>query len=207
MSLEYSSYVNLLGNVCLNIAFVLYLIVYIPQILHNKQANNLSGLSLWLHFLLYISYFLDVLYAFASNLPWQYKIVSIASIIPIVIQHLQLLKYFQKRDLLLLERTSFIFFILSIIATLYIFNQIMHNELSIRHIIFIGITSRIAGLIYFIPQILKNKSIKSTKGISAHFIYLSFFLVILDSISAWCLNWGWILKISSPLVVFLIFII
>ena len=83
-----------IGAISLNLSFYIYLIVYIPQVLHNKNIAHIKELSVWLHGLLFISCYADLIYGFSSGLPWQYKVVSIVCTVLVSIQHIQLTQYF-----------------------------------------------------------------------------------------------------------------
>lgn len=81
----------------LNLSFVLYLCVYLPQIIHNRKPYHLSNLSIGMHCILYASYCLDLIYGFSSDLQWQYKTVSVVGLTLLSIQHLQI-TYHQLRQ-------------------------------------------------------------------------------------------------------------
>ncbi len=188
----------MIGEISLNISFVFYLLVYLPQILHNRQSNHLSNLSMGMHFILYTSYCLDLFYGFSSDLQWQYKTVSIVSLTLLVIQHIQLTCHYQAQK----KRGWFNFNVLFILTTgasivyFFIVNQARLSEQTTQTL---GYLSRAGFLIYTLPQIMKNRALKSTHAISIKFIYLSLLLSVLDMTSAWCLNWGWPNKLGSPL--------
>lgn len=196
----------LIGNVSLNSSFVLYLIVYIPQILHNRKTANIAELSLWLHSLLYVSYLFDLFYGFATHLPWQYKTVSIIGLSLVTVQHLQLIKFFISHQRHLLLKLSYIFLILNCIAMYYFF-VISRGALESSTALYFGSIARGCGLLYCLPQILKNKRTKSAKAISLYFVYLNFTLAFLDTISSWCLDWGWPNKLAAPVSMTLMMVI
>ena len=187
-----------LGHISLNIAFILYLIVYIPQIIHNQKVTNIAQLSLGLHFLLFSSYFFDLFYGFSSHLPWQDKTVSIVGLLLVTVQHLQLIKFFICKRLVLFAKVSCALLLLSIVGTYYFF--IMKDDmLDENTTLIMGTFARICGLIYCIPQIVKNKQSKSSDAINIQFIYLNLVLALLDTTSSWCLNWGWPNKLAAPM--------
>jgi hypothetical protein len=194
------------GNFSLNISLVLYFIVYIPQIIHNQKANNIAGLSLWLHGLLYFSYLFDVLYGFASSLPLQYKIVSIAGLLLVIIQHIQLLRYFIHQKSYRLVKIGILFFLASFMILYIFFNILSVSYFSLQTVLIFGAIAQVCGLIYCMPQIVKNKYVKSTRAISMYFVYLNLFIAILDTTSAWCLNWGWPNKFAAPVNIFFMLI-
>ena len=186
-----------IGNISLNISFVLYLIVYIPQIIHNQKVANIAQLSFGLHLLLFSSYFFDLLYGFASRLPWQYKTVSSVGLLLVTVQHIQLIKFFINRQLLLHVALSIFLIILNCMAIYYFF-IFKNSVLDDGDIFMVGIIARICGLIYCFPQMIKNGISKSANAISVKYIYLNLVLALLDTCSSWCLNWGWPNKLAAP---------
>ena len=197
-----------IGYLSLNISFVVYMIVYIPQIIHNRNSQNIANLSIWLHLSLYSCYFLDLLYGFASNFPWQYKTISMIGVILISIQHLQFLKFSKKKHSALLFNAGVVLFIVSFVGIFYFFVMRIGNILDKNSILFLGIVSQSCGLVYSIPQIIKNKTTQSANAISLYFVYLNLLLAILDTTSSWCLNWGWPIKCIAPIdIVFMLIIL
>ena len=188
---------SLIGSISLNISFILYLILYIPQIVHNRKSTNIAQLSLSLHLFLYSSYFFDLCYGFSSHLPWQYKTVSIIGLLLVGIQHIQLMRFFIINRYTLLARLSGIFLVLNFIAIYYFF-EIKNGVLAPQTTLLFGTIARVSGLIYCLPQILKNKVSKSANALSLHFLYLNLTLALLDTISSWCLDWGWPNKLAAP---------
>lgn len=195
-----------IGAMSLNISFVLYLVVYLPQIIHNRTPGHIADLSPSMHLILYISYCLDLFYGFSSQLQWQYKTVSIISLSLLFIQHAQLSRHY------LLERKwsalkfNLLFMVGTGILILYFFVW-QQAKLPTMATQITGYIARLGFLIYILPQIIKNRTLKSTRALSIKFIYLSLTLSFLDMISAWCLNWGWPNKLGSPITISLLLII
>lgn len=195
----------MIGAISLNISFVFYLLVYLPQILHNRNSRHISSLSMGMHFILYSSYCLDLFYGFSSDLQWQYKTVSVVSLTLLVIQHLQITGHYQAQKKWLLFNFNLIFILTAGASIIYFFivNQANLSEQTTQTI---GYMSRAGFLIYTLPQIMKNRALKSASAISIKFIYLSLTLSVLDMTSAWCLDWGWPNKLGSPLTMSLMLI-
>ena len=189
--------ISTIGNISLNISFVLYLIVYVPQIIHNQTSKNIAQLSLGLHFLLYISYSLDLCYGFSNHLPWQYKTVSVIGLLLVLVQQLQLIQFFVRQRFFFLVNASGLFLLLNCLTTTYFF-IVKHGVVDYQTTFMIGSIARLCGLMYCVPQLIKNKMSKSANAISLHFIYLNLFVALLDTISSWCLDWGWPNKLSAP---------
>ena len=187
-----------IGTISLNISFVLYLLVYIPQIIHNQKVTNLAQLSLSLHFLLFLSYSFDLFYGFSSHLPWQYKTVSTVGLSLVMVQHVQLIKFFSDRQFLFLKKICISILLLNFIGIYYFF-IVKQSVLNTNNTLLVGIVARICGLIYCFPQIIKNKISKSANAISLKFIYLNLVVALLDTLSSWSLDWGWPNKLAAPM--------
>lgn len=193
------STLEILGNISLNLCSFLYLILLIPQVIHNRKAENIAGLSLWLHFLLYISYSTDMVYGIADDMPLQYRIVSLVGLLLVMAQHIQLVKFHIQKRYFILIKLGITFIILHAFLYYYFFSKLASNSVSNDTVLFLGVVARICEIIYCVPQIFKNRITKSAGAVSKHFIYLNLLLAILDTISAWCLNWDWPNKLVAPL--------
>lgn len=195
-----------MGMTSLNISFVLYLVVYLPQIFHNRNTHYLAGLSLNMHYILCLSYCLDLFYGFSNHLQWQYKMVSVVSLSVLSFQHLQITHYFwlQKKKIPLY--CNLLLLLVAACSIVYFF-IIQKASLTSSATQIIGYLSRTGFLMYTIPQIIKNRAIKSADSLSLKFIYLSMSLSLLDMISAWCLDWGWPNKLAAPIMVCLMLIL
>ena len=189
-----------IGTLCLNVAFVLYLVVYLPQIIHNQKSKDFVNLSLKMHFLFYVAYLLDLFYGYACNLPWQYKTVSIVGLTVLSIQHLQITHYFSKLQKTLSMYLNLLFLFAITLSIVYFFS-ISPSAYPETTVFLIGCISRVCFLLYTVPQIIKNKQLKSVSALSIQFVYLNLTLAVLDLIAAWCLNWGWPNKLGSPIMV------
>jgi hypothetical protein len=187
-----------IGMISLNLSFVLYLIVYIPQILHNRDQVHLQNLSSGMHGLLFIGLFLDLFYGFSNDFQWQYKTVSIVSLSVLGIQHLQLthLMWQQKQ---LKKLISFLCVLtLSALILVHFFTH-LHHHVSQPLTLMMGYISRTCCLLYALPQILKNTKLSHRSSISPSYILINMVLIFLDTVSSWCLDWGWPNKLSTPI--------
>jgi uncharacterized protein with PQ loop repeat len=194
--------ITTIGTISLNIAFILYLGIYLPQILHNRNQSNLKQLSLNTHYLLYLGYVLDLMYGFTLHLPWQYKTVSIVGLSLLLLQHLQIIQssWLQKNSHALANHVLCLLVTFFIVLYFFIHKQMIFSETTTLGL---GFVSRICFLLYLLPQVIKNRISKSCNALSLLFIYLNLGLSILDMIAAWCLNWGWPNKLASPFSVIL----
>jgi len=195
-----------LGNFTLNLAFVLYLFVYVPQIRHNNNKQHLAELNISLHCILMVSFVLDLIYALLTPLPWQYSMVAIFSLSTLSLQHLQLLRIVQQRSQILLLSVLSLF-LFSFIIILFFFYYRETITYSSKMIILIGWISRIGFLSYTLPQIIQNYRLRSATALSTMFLILSFILSLLDFTSAWCLNWGWPNKLGALFTITLTFVL
>jgi len=196
---------SIIGTISLNISFVFYLLVYLPQIVHNRKFSHISNLSMGMHLILYTSYCLDLFYGFSSDLQWQYKTVSIVSLTLLVIQYIQLICHYKAQKKWWLFNINLLF-ILTTAASIVYFFIVNTANFSGQTIQTLGYMSRAGFLIYTLPQIMKNWALKSAHAISIKFIHLSLILSMLDMTSAWCLDWGWPNKLGSPLTMSLMLI-
>ena len=195
-----------IGAWSLNISFVLYLIVYVPQVIHNHKAKHLQDLSLMMHFNLYIGYFLDLLYGVSMNLQWQYKTVSVVGLSLLILQHLQLTRYAWQQHNNFRVYVNCLILLVSIIILSYFFLY-MSPIASQTVIAMIGYTSRVCFISYIIPQLIKNHRLKSAQSISQMFVILNLILATLDLLSSWCLHWGWPNQLGAPIMIILTFIL
>ncbi len=185
-----------LGQISLNLSFLIYMFLYLPQIIHNQKQDSLDGLSIGMHITLYLAYFLDLIYGFGTQLPWQYLTVSSIGWLLLNVQHVQLIRYFRQTSYWV-GQIVFCFLLLSLSALLVY--SISQSPFSNLIILYCGYLSQIGFVIAFVPQILKSQRLKSAQSINVIFILLNFLLVALDCISAWQLGWGWPNKLGPLL--------
>ena len=179
----------------------------IPQIIHNQKSRHIGGLSLWLHFLLYVSYSFDMVYGIADQMPLQYRMVSVVGLCLVMMQHIQLLKFHVLRRSYLLVKLGFLFLVTHAVLYYVFFSKLNTTGFSANSILLLGIVARGCEIIYCVPQIFKNRISRSASAVSRHFIYLSLFVAVLETLSAWCLDWEWPNKVVAPLSMLVMFII
>lgn len=191
--------IKLISTVTLNASLILYFCFYIPQIIHNRALDHIKNFSIIMHLFMYVAYLSDLVYGFSLHLPWQYRAVSIVGLTLIILQHLQLIRYF----CLVRHWIRVYAFLLGLFTTLVFllyFLQSYQELLSTKTSLFFGALSQLCFLLYNLPQLLKNYALKSTVAMSTTFIYLNLLLSLFDTISAWCLNWGWPNQLGSPFI-------
>lgn len=198
---------NFLGNVSLNLSSFLYLILLIPQLIHNRKGKNISGLSIWLHFILFTSYLFDLIYGIADEMPLQYRVVSVVGLFLVMTQHFQLLSFQIKNKYYFLIKIGMFFIFSHVILTYYLFSKLLSVGLTHETILILGIISRVCEIIYCLPQIYKNWRAKSARAISLHFVFLNILLAILDTVAAWCLDWELPNKVIGPINIMIMFLI
>ncbi len=187
----------MLGAMALNCTFIVYVGVYLPQILHNRAEDHIVNLSPSMHLLLYAGYLFDLLYGFSQGLPWQYKTVSVVGLTLMLVQHLQLTRSLIKRRK---QRLVYLYWLVlagSMLAIVYFFT-VIGGLLALKTSLALGYLSRLCFLLYTLPQIIKNNALKLANALSVSYLYLSLLLTVLDMIAAWCLHWGWPNKLGDP---------
>lgn len=180
---------HILGELSLSISTFVYLFWLLPQIWHNFKRQSTLGLSQSLHAILFIGYCFDLIYGFGLHMQWQYRLVTILGLFGLCLQHLQIAWYssidqLQKNNFVLLTLFLFILLSFAIITVLFIKHSLPFYNMA-------GLIDSASSLTYILPQIWFNFRLRSTKGISILFVYLSIFIASCDFNSAICLNWNW----------------
>jgi hypothetical protein len=185
-----------IGYITLNISFVCYLSLLVPQLIHNWKYRSTQHLSLSMHYVMTACYILDFLYGMGRDMQWQYKTVTIVGTLCLAIQHIQIYQYSAFN---VQQRRRYIFYtglLLSLLTgSIY---GLVALELPSTVWIWAGGAAQAGALIFVIPQIIKNHTIQSTAGINLYFVLLLIFLSICDSISAWSLGWDWPSRYGAP---------
>lgn len=179
------------GYLTLNISFFLYLIFFCPQLIHNLKQKNLRELSLLMHFILCIATIADLIYGFGRDMQWQYRIVTIVSLIGLTIQHLQICYAIRNWQTLIM---SFVLGSALMFSIFSVYFKFLPKELAIVA----GGIAQVGIFIFTLPQIIKNYRDNTAIGVSIYFVFLTVILDVLDTISAWTLNWDWPSKVGSP---------
>jgi PQ loop repeat. len=177
-----------IGEVTLNISFVLYFVFYLPQLWVNFRYKKITELSLGFHALLLIGATADLYYGFGRIHQWQYICVSVILFVCLVVQHVHLIMHVNK-----FENGVSVLVVLSlvIIAMLYgLFHALNNSDKLVNLFVWMGWVERIAYWLYSFPQLKKNYDNKSAACISPIFIIIAVVTSLCDSISAWTLSWG-----------------
>jgi uncharacterized protein with PQ loop repeat len=192
---------NLIGNIALNISFIVYLVLYLPQVIHNLRRKSTNGLSFLMHALLVIGYIADMMYGFGRHMQLQYRLVSVIGLICLGFQHFQI-GYYQKPTANYIIATVLLLGFLG-----YALYAIIGPALPAHEYINAGYIAWAVGVVYTLPQVWKNYRFSSALGVSLLFIIFDIISSSCDSISAWCLNWDLPSKIGSPIEVALGFVL
>lgn len=177
-----------IGETSLNISFLLYLFLYVPQFIRNIRYKRLQDMSLGFHALLLIASTADFYYGFGRIHQWQYRFVTLLMFALVFAQHIQLFYY---RKYFKYGITKLILLTLFIISMFTFLIPTLHNPARWMFLfIWMGWLERICDWSYCIPQFFKNRHIACADAISPTFLVLAILTPICDSISAWCFHWG-----------------
>lgn len=176
--------IHIIGELTLNLSFALYIIFYLPQLIHNLHRKKTNELSFAFHAMLMIAATADLYYGFGRIQQWQYRAVSVLMFACLLAQHIHL--YFTRQEKWQLNLLSLT--ILIMLIGLFI----TFNDKHINPMIFIimGWVERSCYWFYAVPQIFKNRHLRSAASISPWFIGIGLITGICDTTSAWIFNWG-----------------
>ena len=179
---------QIVGEVALNIATILYTFFYLPQLIHNIRYKKYANLSMGFHALLLLAVTADLFYGFGRIGQWQYRFVSVVMFTCIMIQHIQLysvVNRFRYGHFQLGLLTVIMVAMLSWLA-ISLYYQSMHKTLFVM----MGWVTRIGYWFYVIPQFIKNRQLGHADAISPWFLLIAVVVAICDTISAWIFMWG-----------------
>lgn len=175
-----------LGHWFLNISFFLYLILYLPQLIHNTKKPTFRHMSSISHYMLLQAYSCDLFYALSQEMPWQYLTVSCFGTLYLLIQHCQWLRFNIKNDYSKNKQMNLIgLIIIGWPAWLWFWFQDANWQIQFQIWL-----SKTLFILHFLPQILKNQQKHNNiDAISTKYLGLSISLNFTDLISAYCLRW------------------
>ena len=185
---------SMIGNITLNISFVLYLTLCIPQTVHNLIHKNTSGLSLLMYLIFCTSWIADLMYGFGNHMQWQYRMVTLTGLFFLSIQFVQLGMYRKityRYFLLGLYLLSFLIFSITAVSV-FAMSRVFYDAM--------GVVAEVSGFLYMLPQIYKNFKIKSVESLSLFFILIDVISSFCDSITAWTLHWDYPSRFGEPFV-------
>ncbi|MBK2259322.1 PQ-loop domain-containing transporter [Francisella philomiragia] len=162
--MELSTNTQELSELILNISLVIFLIQFIPQVVHNsKNKEALNNISMFTQFSLLIFTLCCIVQIVGLNLDWRFLVIAMGCLIGITIQQLQI-SFNNKR---MPEVINLVFVMLITIAILAI---------RYKPNIMYTITTILAVLIcfiYWLPQTYKNHKQKLFTGYCSPFIILA----------------------------------
>jgi uncharacterized protein with PQ loop repeat len=171
-----------LGHITLNISLMIYLILFLPQTVHNQIYHKTKHISLWTHSLMILAISLDLIYAIGSFINWQYILVDSVLLIFLVIQQFQILNDDRCYKIYLhsIVVIAYMCVVMYIIACVNIYND---------KIEILGYISGIIYTVYWLPQLYKNFMTKSANGFGIIYLILTMVVLMCDLVSAVSLNW------------------
>ena len=172
-----------IGQATLSISLIIYIVQYVPQLIHNSLSNKTSQISLNTQLLIVIAASCDLAYGFGYNLQWQYKLVSILGLIYLIIQQMQIIS--QNSTGLLTRIYTILAFILIITSVTYTIYNIKNDYILDT----IGYIETSCYIVYWLPQIIKNFITKQADGFSKVFLIITLIGAMLDLLSAIFLHW------------------
>jgi len=186
-----------IGHISLNISTLIYFIWFVPQLILNFKRKTTSGLSIWMHAILFLGYLADLMYGFGQHLPIQYRLVTMVGLVSLCLEHYQFGRYGlkQHRDKLVYTGLTVFFSILFIFVIINLFIDTHSNA----YYNVAGFVSSFCWFAFVWPQVIKNFKHKSTRGLSTKFVALAVATGVLDTITAYALNWPLPSKISAPI--------
>jgi uncharacterized protein with PQ loop repeat len=173
---------HFVGQLALNVAFILYLLHYLPQLHHNRDRLNLQSVSLHFHGLLLISYLCDLGYGFGMGLPWQYVTISSMGTLCLLIQHVQL--FFIHKTNRTYQLYTVIGFSLSVLVVL----ELLYSQ-SRMAFLTLGSISQASAIVFLIPAIIDNARRKESKSLHIGYLSMNLSCYASNFIAAYALNW------------------
>lgn len=191
----------LIGNVALDISTAMYLSYYIPQLWHNRQVHNLRELSIQFHLILLLAYITDLIYGFGMSMPWQYRLVSAVGTCYLIFQHIQLWRlYYQDRRF-----QGLTIGVIAIVMTSFVL--IVSVKLPVNVYLGLEYFSQLFGIVYTLPQLIRNFNLSSADSLSIFFILMNLVSAVCDNLSSWLLAWPLPNKIGAGIRVLLVVVL
>ena len=194
-----------IAAIALNLSMFFYFIMYVPQLWRNLSTRNLCDMSLGFHVLLFIAATADLYYGFGRIVQWQYQAVSILMWAYLLIQHIQLYRFHYKQRNLssrtLVQMHHLTYIIGGMVLGLY-FCLHFNTKGTVLYIV-MGWIERISYWLYAVPQLYKNKCLKTAYAISPWFMAMTIFTAGCDTISAWSYQWGSPSLYGAPIAILL----
>lgn len=176
-----------IGNITLNISFVIYLVQFVPQIIHNtRNKDAIDNISMLTQFGMLTVVLCNVVQAVGFDLNWQYLVIALIYLVGITIQQLQI-SFHKKRMPKVINLIFAMLFAIAILA--------MRSDSKLTFEI-AGIISLLIHFLYWLPQIYKNYKQQTFIGYGDLFIILAWLGIICDLCSSFLLGWPIIVKLN-----------
>ena len=188
---------EILGNITLNISLVIYLVCFVPQIIHNQIKHKTSEISLVTHYLMITANTMDLIYAVGLDMPWQYILVDVTLLFFLIIQQFQLLN--DKTCFKIFAQTTQVMTFITAMVLLAFF-EILSN----KQLLLLGSISAVIYNLYWLPQIIKNFRNKNAEGFSVVYLSILLFTTVCDVVSGITLSWPIPSVLCSVALIFLI---
>ena len=184
-----------LAHLTLQISFVLYLSMILSQVVHNLRRRSTAGLSWIMHVLILSSYICDMGYGLGTAMPWQYYSIAIIGTSMLILQQFQFW-YFRPSG----APRSYVLVTLGAIALLAtIVSCLMNPAAHQPFFTLLGFIAVVGWNLADLPQLIVNRRLRSTQGLSPLFILFGIFGMSCDIVSAYGLNWGLPNKVGAPI--------
>ena len=177
--------IHLIGHIALNIASMLYMVTYLPQLWHNHQQPHLDSMNFGFHAMLLLGTTMDLYNAFGIIAQWQYQAVGCMCLIYLLLQHLQWWSVAKKKQCLLLYHSTS--WCVAIVLLGLCDTALLQSHTWCLSMAWLA---QLAYICYSIPQIISNHFHPGSQALSMKFIYLAMATNLCDSIAAWALQWG-----------------
>ncbi len=190
---------HFIGTFALNLSFIVYLFLYVPQLARNLSADRIVQMSLHFHALLWLCATADLFYGFGRVDQWQYRVISVVFFILLSIQQAQLWRVRHRFRL----GSVYLSFLACIVITLLVLLFLSLHYLAAHDgvFVFMGWVERVGYWSYCFPQLYKNRRSHSAEAISPVFLILAVVCALCDAVSAWCFHWGSSSLVGAPIAV------
>lgn len=185
---------RMIGELTLNFTTFIYFIWFFPQLILTFKNQNISALSFGMHTLLLLGYMADFIYGVGLQLPFQYKIVTISGLLVLIVEHYQFWVYHFRygNEKKIYYAVSGLIVLLAVLGA-----QSLTINRAESFYNAIGGLSVLCWVIFAVPQLWKNFSTRSVKGISKPSVWLSIASGAGDAVSAFALAWSWPNKLGA----------
>jgi uncharacterized protein with PQ loop repeat len=184
-----------LGQLTIQISFVFYMSMFVPQLLFNLRHRGVHGLNWLMHLILLTSCLCDSVYGISQHMPWQYYSVSLSGLVLLSLQHVQFWLYQREQLPPGYKPITALLALLAVVGVCAVLRADPTRKI-------FPILGGLAGCGYLtasLPQMLTNQRRQSTEGLSFLFVMFQTVGLLCDVISAYSLDWPLPNKIGAPI--------